>query len=37
MDLGERYSRKGDDRFLGRIGWLGRNLIAFADSVFSPQ
>jgi len=36
VDLGERYSRKGDDKFSGRIVWLGRNLSAFdhlADDV----
>ena len=33
VDLGERYSMNGDDKPLGNIVWLGRNLSAFDDSA----
>lgn len=29
VDLGDRYSRKGDDNVSGRMVWFGRNLSAF--------
>ena len=33
VDLGDRYSRKGDDKPSGKTAWLGRNFSAFEDSA----
>ena len=33
VDLGDRYSRKGDDKPSGRTVWLGRNLSALDCSA----
>ena len=33
VDLGDRYSRKGDDKPSGKIVWLGRNFSAFDGSA----
>ncbi len=33
VDLGDRYSRKGDDKPSGKIVWLGRNFSAFDRSA----
>lgn len=40
VDLGDRYSTKGDDRLAGSMVWLGRNFNAFdedsaTDSAFA--
>ena len=32
VDLGDKYSRKGDDKLSGKMVWLGRNFRAFDGS-----
>lgn len=35
VDLGDRYSRNGEDKALGKIGWFGRNFKAFQHALAS--